>query len=110
MSMTTMGAISGLRRLRSPRSFTTVALAPSRYCARIQNFFGMVPLYRRQMSGSSIAKPLPGESNPLSDGDGNPHEFWRQVPEWRDVSAQDFLSYRWSVGERDHSSSSRAAC
>ena len=24
-------------------------------------------------------------------------EFWRNVPVWKDVTAQEFLSYRWSV-------------
>ena len=26
-------------------------------------------------------------------------EFWRKVPVWADVTAKDFLSYRWSVSE-----------
>lgn len=26
-------------------------------------------------------------------------EFWRKVPYWADVTAKDFLSYRWSVSE-----------
>ncbi|KAK4151076.1 hypothetical protein C8A00DRAFT_36310 [Chaetomidium leptoderma] len=27
----------------------------------------------------------------------NQDEFWRKVPLWRDVSAKEFLSYRWST-------------
>lgn len=27
----------------------------------------------------------------------NSDEFWRKVPLWENVSAEDFLSYRWSV-------------
>lgn len=30
----------------------------------------------------------------------NRDEFWRKVPVWQDVSATDFLSYRWSVSQR----------
>ena len=26
-------------------------------------------------------------------------EFWRKVPIWADVTAKDFLSYRWSVSD-----------
>ena len=29
----------------------------------------------------------------------NRDEFWRKVPVWQDVSAADFLSYRWSVSQ-----------
>ena len=32
-------------------------------------------------------------SEPLED-------FWRKVPIWQDVSAADFMSYRWSVSNR----------
>lgn len=26
-------------------------------------------------------------------------EFWRKIPVWADVTAKDFLSYRWSVSD-----------
>jgi hypothetical protein len=41
---------------------------------------------------------------PMATADANPvafsghqDEFWRNVPIWANVSAKDFLSYRWSV-------------
>ncbi|KAK0612993.1 hypothetical protein B0T17DRAFT_511350 [Bombardia bombarda] len=33
----------------------------------------------------------------LAEVTKNRDEFWRKVPVWKDVSANDFLSYRWSV-------------
>jgi lysine 2,3-aminomutase len=34
---------------------------------------------------------------PVATAMSNHDEFWRKVPLWENVSAADFLSYRWSV-------------
>ena len=33
---------------------------------------------------------------------GQHDEFWRKVPVWEDVSASEFLSYRWGVSTQTH--------
>jgi len=43
---------------------------------------------------SEQAIPKPVTDSALS---GSRDEFWRKVPLWKDVSAAEFLSYRWSV-------------
>lgn len=37
----------------------------------------------------------PSLNNPLSHRDFRTDEFWREIPEWRDVSHQDFASHLW---------------
>lgn len=33
----------------------------------------------------------------------NTHEYWREIPIWENVTADEFLSYRWGVSSTDYS-------
>lgn len=54
---------------------------------------GILPLLNRMpvREAASIVRPV---ATAVSQ---NRDEFWRKVPLWENVSAGDFLSYRWSV-------------
>lgn len=54
---------------------------------------GMLPLLRR----SPMREAAPTVRPVTTAMPQNRDEFWRKVPVWENVSAGDFLSYRWSV-------------
>jgi lysine 2,3-aminomutase len=61
------------------------ALGPS--SGSVAPVFDTTPLREAASPVPPVVSPSPYDRD----------EFWRRVPVWESVSAQDFLSYRWNV-------------
>ncbi|KAK0737590.1 hypothetical protein B0T21DRAFT_286295 [Apiosordaria backusii] len=89
--------------LRAPALARTVAALPRRQAQVADVGKGLdtttndIPLLLNSKNAAKSTAPAPIVRPVATAFPQDRDEFWREVPVWQNVSAQDFLSYRWSV-------------
>lgn len=91
-----------LSRLSTVKATTTAARATGSL-PRLAQVAELETVVHSKMPLPVISNVFPVTTAQYSPGPSQ-DEFWRKVPIWENVSAQDFLSYRWSVSEESLSS------
>ncbi|KAK4173052.1 putative L-lysine 2,3-aminomutase [Triangularia setosa] len=90
--------------LRAPALARTVAAVPHRQ-AQVADVgksldttsTNSIPLFFNSKGATQSTAPTPTVRPVATAFPQDRDEFWREVPVWENVSAQDFLSYRWSI-------------
>lgn len=80
-----------------PSLFNTVPGVPGQASDAV-HACGVLTRTLELKSSARASRMNPTTAAVLRDRD----DFWRRVPIWQNVSAEDFLSYRWSVSSSYH--------
>ncbi|KAK4682173.1 hypothetical protein QC764_113090 [Podospora pseudoanserina] len=89
--------------LRAPALARTVTAVPHRQAQvadvgkGLETTTSSIPLFVNRKSAAQSTTPAPIVRPVATALPQDRDEFWREVPVWENVSAKDFLSYRWSV-------------
>jgi len=96
--------MSPFLRLRAAKRPLLWAMPPSslrvtRGIATLPRFTQAAAVEATVQKETVIDNSFPYEAPPVAHETAlsNNDEFWRKVPVWENTSAQEFLSYRWSV-------------
>ncbi|KAK0672906.1 hypothetical protein QBC41DRAFT_7820 [Cercophora samala] len=89
--------------LRAPALARTVTAVPHRQAQvadvgkSLDTAANGIPLFLNRKGAAQSTVPAPIVRPVATALPQHRDEFWREVPVWENVSAKDFLSYRWSV-------------